>query len=287
MLILYQKPMETRTKELRRVTSGHNALVKDLRRAFTQAVLTEDGHCAAEGVRVVEEAIRSGRKIKAVFVRESSAERANRLLPQLGSHTETLMLPDDVFDSAVPSDTPQGVAALVKIEPVALEQVLTLDGALLLAVAGLQDPGNLGTLVRSAEAFGASAVLIGSGTVSPWNPKVVRGSSGSIFRMPVVSGSLVTAFEALRQREYRVMATSSHRGTLLPEVNLGGATVVVIGNEGAGIARELMPFVDETIVIPQSSKVESLNAGIAGSIILYEAARQRKLEPQRHRDTEN
>jgi len=250
-------------------------------------VLTEDGHCAAEGVRVVEEAIRSGRKIKAVFVRESSAERANRLLPQLGAHTETLMLPDDVFDSAVPSDTPQGVAALVKIEPVALEQVLTLDGALLLAVAGLQDPGNLGTLVRSAEAFGASAVLIGSGTVSPWNPKVVRGSSGSIFRMPVVSGSLVTAFEALRQREYRVMATSSHRGTLLPEVNLGGATVVVIGNEGAGIARELMPFVDETIVIPQSSKVESLNAGIAGSIILYEAARQRKLEPQRHRDTEN
>jgi RNA methyltransferase, TrmH family len=279
--------METRTKELRRVTSGHNALVKDLRRAFTQAVLTEDGHCAAEGVRVVEEAIRSGRKIKAVFVRESSAERANRLLPQLGAHTETLMLPDDVFDSAVPSDTPQGVAALVKIEPVALEQVLTLDGALLLAVAGLQDPGNLGTLVRSAEAFGASAVLIGSGTVSPWNPKVVRASSGSIFRMPVVSGSLVTAFEALRQREYRVMATSSHRGTLLPEVNLSGATVVVIGNEGAGIARELMPFVDETIVIPQSSKVESLNAGIAGSIILYEAARQRKLEPQRHRDTEN
>jgi len=287
LLILYQKPMETRSKELRRVTSRQNALVKDLRRAFTQAVLTEDGHCAAEGVRVVEEAIRSGRKIKAVFVRESSAERANRLLPQLGSHTETLMLPDDVFDSAVPSDTPQGVAALVKIEPVALEQVLTLDGALLLAVAGLQDPGNLGTLVRSAEAFGASAVLIGSGTVSPWNPKVVRGSSGSIFRMPVVSGSLVTAFEALRQREYRVMATSSHRGTLLPEVNLGGATVVVIGNEGAGIARELMPFVDETIVIPQSSKVESLNAGIAGSIILYEAARQRKLEPQRHRDTEN
>ena len=278
--------METRSKELRRVTSRQNALVKDLRRAFTQAVLTEDGHCAAEGVRVVEEAIRSGRKIKAVFVRESSAERANRLLPQLGSHTETLMLPDDVFDSAVPSDTPQGVAALVKIEPVALEQVLTLDGALLLAVAGLQDPGNLGTLVRSAEAFGASAVLIGSGTVSPWNPKVVRGSSGSIFRMPVVSGSLVTAFEALRQREYRVMATSSHRGTLLPEVNLGGATVVVIGNEGAGIARELMPFVDETIVIPQSSKVESLNAGIAGSIILYEAARQRTVEPQRHRDTE-
>jgi TrmH family RNA methyltransferase len=278
--------METRFKELRRVTSRQNALVKDLRRAFTQAVLTEDGHCAAEGVRVVEEAIRSGRKLKAVFVRESNAERANPLLPQLGSHTETVMLPDDVFDSAVPSDTPQGVAALVKIEPAVLEHVLALDGALVLAVAGLQDPGNLGTLVRSAEAFGASAVLTGSGTVSPWNPKVIRGSSGSIFRMPVVSGSLVTAFEALRQSGYRIMATSSHRGTLLPEVNLSGATVVVIGNEGAGIGRELMSFVDETIAIPQSSRVESLNAGIAGSIILYEAARQRASEPQSHGDTE-
>jgi TrmH family RNA methyltransferase len=278
--------MEIRSKELRRVTSRQNALVKDLRRAFTQAELTEDGHCAAEGTRVIEEAIRSGRKLKAVFVRESNAERANRLLPQLGSHTETVMLPDDVFDSAVPSDTPQGVAALVKIESASLEHVLALDAALILAVAGLQDPGNLGTLIRSAEAFGASAVLIGTGTVSPWNLKVIRGSSGSIFRMPVVSGPLVTALEALRQREYRVLGTSSHRGTLLPEVHLSGATVVVIGNEGAGIARELMSFVDETIAIPQSSKVESLNAGIAGSIILYEAARQRAVEPQRHRDTE-
>jgi RNA methyltransferase, TrmH family len=279
--------METKSKELRRVTSRQNGLVKDLRRAFTQAVLTEDGHCAAEGVRVVEEAIRSGRKLKAVFVRESNAERANPLLPQLGSHTETVMLPDDVFDSAVLSDTPQGVAALVKIESAALKQVLAFDGALVLAVAGLQDPGNLGTLIRSAEAFGASAVLIGSGTVSPWNSKVIRGSSGSIFRMPVISGPLVTAFEVLRQSGYRVVATSSHRGTLLPDADLGGGTVVVIGNEGAGIARELMPFVDETIVIPQSSKVESLNAGIAGSIILYEAARQRTGEPQRRRDTED
>lgn len=279
--------METRSRELRRVTSRQNALVKDLRRAFTQAELTEDGHCAAEGIRVVEEAIRSGRKLKAVFVRESSAERANRLLPQLSSHTETVMLPDEVFDSAVPSDNPQGVAALVKIEPAALEQVLALDGALVLAVAGLQDPGNLGTLIRSAEAFGAAAVLIGSGTVSAWNPKVIRGSSGSIFRMPVVSGSVAGAFEQLRQRGYQVLATSSHRGTLLPDVDLRGPSVIVIGNEGAGVARELMPFVDETIAIPQSSKVESLNAGIAGSIILYEAARQRKLEPQRHRDTEN
>jgi TrmH family RNA methyltransferase len=274
--------MDTRARELRRVTSRQNALVKDLRRAFTQSELTDDGHCAAEGVRVVEEAIRSGRKLKAVFIRESNAERANRLLPQLGSHTETLLLPDDVFDSAVPSDTPQGVAALVRIDQASLDEVLDIKDGLMVALAGLQDPGNLGTLIRSAEAFGASAILIGSGTVSPWNPKVARGSSGSIFRMPVVTCALAEAIPQLRERGYKLLATSSHRGTPLPEADLRGARVIVIGNEGAGVARELMALVDETVAIPQSGKVESLNAGIAGSIILYEAARQRSNEPPRH-----
>jgi len=267
--------MDTRAKELRRVTSRQNGLVKDLRRAFSHSELTADGHCAAEGVRVVEEAIRSGRKLKAVFVRETNAERANRLLPQLGSHTETILLPDDVFDSAVPSDTPQGVAALVRVEQSSLNHALDIQDGLMVAIAGLQDPGNLGTLIRSAEAFGASAMLIGSGTVSPWNPKVIRGSSGSIFRLPIVPCALGEAFPELRERGYRLLATSSHRGTPLPETDLRGARVIVIGNEGAGVARDLMALVDETVAIPQSSKVESLNAGIAGSIILYEAARQR------------
>jgi TrmH family RNA methyltransferase len=267
--------MQTRLDDqLRRVTSRQNALVKELRRAFSQSELTDDGCCAAEGVRVLEEAIRSGSRIKALFVRESNADRANRLLPQLGAHTEKLLLPDDVFDSSVPSDTPQGVAALVRITPHQLSDLPDKD-QLFLAVAGLQDPGNLGTLLRSAEAFGVSAVLIGEKTVSAWNPKVIRGSSGSIFRVPIVPCSLSATFNHLREQGYAVLATSSHRGTELPQVDLSGSKVIVIGNEGAGVPRELMHVVDETIAIPQSSKVESLNAGIAGSIILYEAARQR------------
>jgi len=267
--------MQTRLDDqLRRVTSRQNALVKELRRAFTQSELTDDGCCAAEGGRVLEEAIRSGSRLKAVFIRESNTDRASRLLPQLGSHTEKLLLSDDIFDSVVPSDTPQGVAALVRITAHKLGD-LPKSGQLFLAIAGLQDPGNLGTLIRSAEAFGASAVLVGEKTVSPWNPKVIRGSSGSIFRMPIVPCSLSSTFTDLKQQRYDVLATSSHRGVALPQVDLSGSKVIVIGNEGAGVPRELLHTVDETIVIPQSSKVESLNAGIAGSIILYEAARQR------------
>src|SRR5208282_324407 len=160
---------------LRRIEGRHNALVKELRRAFTHSELTADGECAIEGLRMVEEAIRSGLKFRAVFFSESAGNKADRLLPQIGSHAETLLLPDELFASAVPTETPQGVAALVKLKTYQLQDVISRAPAgPLLAVAGVQDPGNLGTILRSAEAFGAAGVILGEGTVSPYNSKVIR-----------------------------------------------------------------------------------------------------------------
>src|SRR5215813_3727987 len=131
---------------LRRIEGRHNAMVKQLRQAFAHAERTEEGDCAIEGVRILEEAIRSGLKFRAVFFRESALERAERLLPQIGAHVETLLLPDKLFDSAVPSDSPQGVAALVRLKEFSLEDVLErLHVGPVVVLAGLQDPGNLGT----------------------------------------------------------------------------------------------------------------------------------------------
>jgi len=171
---------------LRLVTSRQNNLVKDLRQAFSQAELTDDGHCAIEGVHILEEAIRSGLRVKAVFFSQSAEQRATRLLPQLGNQTELLLLPDDVFKSAVTSDSPQGVAALIRPRASKLDELLSADSPLILGAAGLQDPGNLGTMIRSAEAFSAAGVLLLENTVSPINPKVIRASAGSVFRLPVV-----------------------------------------------------------------------------------------------------
>ena len=168
---------------LRRIEGRHNALVKELRAAFAHGELTPEGYCAIEGMRILEEAIRSGLKFKAVFFRASAENRAERLLPQLAAHVETLLLPDKLFASAVPSETPQGVAALVRCKPCKLEDVLAkAQAGPLLAIAGVQDPGNLGTILRSAEAFGAGGVLLGEGTVSPFNSKVIRASAGSAAR---------------------------------------------------------------------------------------------------------
>jgi TrmH family RNA methyltransferase len=270
------KPARTAQTRLRRVEGRHNALVKDLRRAFSHAELTEAGDCAIEGIRMVEEAIRSGLRFRAVFFSESAETRAERLLPQIGAHVETVVLPDKLFASVVPSEGPQGVAALVRYRQTSLEDALErLAVGPLVAVAGLQDPGNLGTILRSGEAFGAAAALLGEGTVSPFNPKVVRGSAGSLFRLPVVRVKLAEVLPRLRARGVRLVATSSHKGAPLPQADLTGSVAVFIGGEGAGVPRDLLAKIDQIVAIPHAPQVESLNAGVAASIVLYEIARQR------------
>jgi TrmH family RNA methyltransferase len=261
---------------LRRIEGRHNALLKELRGAFAHSEATSDGCCAIEGVRIIEEAIRSGLKFRAVFFSESAAARAERLLPQIGAHAETLVLPDKLFAGAVPSETPQGVAALVRCRQFSLEDVLAKAGSgPLLAIAGVQDPGNLGTILRSAEAFGAGGVILGEGTVSQFNSKAARASAGSVFRLAVTRAKLTTALAMMRAQRLRLVATSSHKGTPLHEASLSGPLAVFIGSEGSGLPRDLMGEMDDAVVIPHSPQVESLNAGVAASIVLYEIAKQR------------
>lgn len=273
---------------LRRIEGRHNPLVKQLRQAFSRAELTENGDCAIDGLRIVEEAIRSGLRFSAVFFRESAQDRAERLLPQIGSHVETLLLPDSLFDSVVPSESPQGVAALVRLKDFSLDDVTErMHVGPIIVLAGLQDPGNLGTILRSAEAFGCAGVVLGEGTVSPFNTKVIRASAGSIFRLPLIHGhaaargqsgkvKLEEISQKLKANGVRLLATSSHNGTPLDEAGLRVAAAIYFGNEGSGLPRDVMASMDESIAIPHTKQVESLNAGVAASILLYEAARQRK-----------
>jgi TrmH family RNA methyltransferase len=262
---------------LRRVEGRHNALVKELRRAFARGELTLDGYYAIEGLRILEEAIRSGVKFRSVFFSESGLARAGRLLPQIGAHVETLVLPDKVFAGAVASETPQGVAALARWKEFSLEEVLArAQAGPLLVIAGVQDPGNLGTILRSAEAFGAGGAVLGDGTVSPFNPKVVRASAGSVFRLPLVRAKMSDALVRLREHGLRLVATSSHKGTPIHRAKLSGPLAIFVGSEGSGLARDLMAQMDEVVAIPHSEKVESLNAGVAASILLYEIARQKQ-----------
>jgi len=265
---------------LRPISGRHNPLLKDLRSVYAHGTLTDDGCFAVEGVRGLEEAIRSSVRFRAVFFSDAdnaATERlTERLLQQIGHKVETFTVPAKLFQDAVTSEAPQGVAALVHGKETTLEDALRgAQPPLVVVASGLQDPGNLGTIFRSAEAFGAGGVVLGEGTVSAYNPKTVRATAGSIFRLPAVAAKLSELLPQLRERGIKLFATSSHKGTPLSEARLDEAAAIFIGNEGAGLARDIIAKMDDTLVIPQVRPVESLNAGVAASIILYEAARQR------------
>jgi RNA methyltransferase, TrmH family len=256
------------------ISSRANVRVKQLRAAFQGHARLSGGMVAIEGDHLLEEALRSGMVLKTVFV--SERREVPKIVPR---GVEVLRLTEEVFGSVVETQSPQGVAALLVPPVSALDDVMGSGetAPLILIAVGLQDPGNLGTLVRSAEAFGATGVLTTPGTVSAWNQKALRASVGSVFRVPVAS---VTAseIEGLKQRGVRLIAAVGSDGagvTAVQEMDFRGACAVMIGNEGVGLGVEWMKMCDARVTIPCPGAVESLNAAVAGSLLLYEASRQR------------
>lgn len=267
-----------RARLIRIVQSRQNARVKELRAAFSRAARTEHGLLAIEGEHLLLEAIASNIELATVFIQTGSESLLDRLgVPE---ETEILALPPEIFASAVHTESPQGIAALIKPPAFTLEQVLSGPQPLILIAAGLQDPGNLGTLIRSAEAFGATGYVALSGTVSVDNQKTLRASAGSIFRLPGISVSSAAVsendlFSALAQRKIRTLAAVATQGDPPAHHDLIQPSALIIGNEGSGIPPEILRRADARVTIPTPGPVESLNAAIAGSILLYEAARQR------------
>ncbi|MDE3186075.1 MAG: RNA methyltransferase [Acidobacteriota bacterium] len=254
--------------------------MKQLRRALTQPGRDPHGLVGIEGPNLLHEALRAGLRIDCVF----AAQGAEHLLDDLGLPPETtvLLLPRDLLASALATETPQPVAALVKPPDWSWAHLLDphrKTSPLLLVLAGLQDPGNLGTILRSAEAFGANGILSLPGTVSAWNPKAVRASAGSLFRLPLLTVSESECFQHLRESGVRILATAVRDATPAGQVNLAAPVALIIGNEGSGVPDALAAQADTAITIPCPGPVESLNASVAASILLYEASRQRKAAP--------
>lgn len=262
-----------RARLTRIVQSRQNARVKELRASFSHAARTERGLLAIEGSRLLQEAIASHLQLATVFVQIGSESLLDLLA--IPENTEVLALPPQVFASAVDTESPQGIAALVHPPAFTLDQVLNGAQPLLLIAAGVQDPGNLGTIIRSAEAFGATGYVTLPGTVSPDNQKTLRASAGSIFRLPGITVCEDHLFHELAQRKIKTLAAVASRGDPPAQHDLTRPSALILGNEGSGIPEEILGRADARITLPMPGAVESLNAAIAASILLYEAARQR------------
>lgn len=272
------------------VQSRQNARVRELRAAFARSS-SREGAIAIEGENLIREALRSELRIRTVFLRREldrrgepeRRESAMRMLDRLGlaASIPVVELTPPVFDSTVETESPQGIAALVEPPNFTLSEILAGSKGtepLLVITASLQDPGNLGTLVRSAEAFAATGVIALPGTVSIWNAKALRASAGAAFRLPVLQERSAAAFAAMAERQIPVYAAVPAGGDeAIPcsSCDLTRPAAILIGNEGSGLSAELLDQADARIAIPMPGPSESLNAAVAASILLYEAARQR------------
>jgi TrmH family RNA methyltransferase len=222
--------------------------------------------------------VRSGLALETIFIREGSEALLSRpLLSQLEPRT-ILTLGRDVFASAVDTPSPQGIAAILLIpdlpRPDLYESHRQHHYGITLILEDLQDPGNVGALIRSAEAFGVQQIILTPGSVNPWNPKVVRASAGSVFRMPITRSTIPETKSWLRDLGIPLIAAvaQSDASALIFDMPLRAPKAFMIGNEGAGLSTEALAQAEALIHIPCA--VESLNAAIAGSILMYEALRQ-------------
>ena len=275
----WQNAVESERMPLRIVQSKQNSRLKELRAALARPGSGDRslaGLIGIEGPNLIAEALRSGIELNTVFV----AQGSERLLEGFGipDDVEVLVTPLSLLTSALVTETPQPVAALVTPPRWSWEHLIAprrSSAPLILVLAGLQDPGNLGTILRSAEAFGATGIVTLPGTVSAWNPKAVRASAGSVFRVPIISSTAEDCIPRLHRAEITIFATGSRAATEAQQANLTLPVALVIGNEGNGLPSSLVARADATITIPCPGPVESLNAAVAASVLLYEAARQR------------
>jgi TrmH family RNA methyltransferase len=264
------------------ITSANNVRLKQLRAALRGGGLDEQGRVRIEGPKLFWEAIQSGLRVEELFVSESCRREPGiqALLRQTPGTPEIVEVSDHLFPTIVSTEHPQGLLALARIPSIQLGKLLQ-TASMLLVGCELQDPGNLGTLLRSAEAFGVEGVLLTQSSVNPWNEKVVRASAGSIFRLPCLGGFKST--ELLRDLErngFHFVAATPKATMEFREADYRHRFALILGNEGKGLTEEVLSQVQTRIQIPMIAGIESLNVAVAASIILCEAAWQRTAPPK-------
>lgn len=211
-----------------------------------------------EGFHLIEEAFQSGWEVETVIVQEGVNP------PDWMSEDGITLVDERVFNEITQTETPQGIAAIVNMQDLPVK-----TDTYILLVDAIQDPGNLGTIIRTADAAGFSKIVLGTGTVDVYNDKVIRASQGSIFHISIVQASLDETIARLKQENYTIWASALKNAINYNEVESEGKAALIVGNEGAGISDEVLQLADKIVKIPIYGKAESLNVSIAAGILMY------------------
>lgn len=241
------------------ITSLQNEQIKTWRKLHKRKYRHEMNSFLVEGMHLIDEAIKSGAHIEQIIVQEAIP------IPEHWKYHPLITVSKTVFTSLAQTEKSQGIIAVItmqKLEKRASGPVLLLDG--------LQDPGNVGTIIRTADAVGAAEVLIGKGTVDIYNEKVIRATQGSLFHIRITHVDLKEAITQLKMEDYTIWASALEDATTLSDAKFTQKDALIVGNEGSGISSTSLNLADQIVKVPIYGEAESLNVSVATGILLYE-----------------
>lgn len=274
---------------MRTITSAQNPKMKNWRKLLSKKGRDQAGAYLIEGVRLIQEAIRSDRTvIQSLIFSDERRGTAEAWREEIAAKEEAqqrkieqVLVPSSLINRLTDTKTPQGMLAVLEKNDVKaaideLESRLRQTSALLLLLDAVREPGNVGAIIRTADAAGVDAVIVGKGSADLYNPKVIRAAMGSSFHLPLVEAELEPWMAELKKSGYRIVATALDRSDRYDRVSYRGRVACMMGNEAHGISPEIMSKADERVKIPIYGKAESLNVATAAGVLLYEAQRQRQ-----------
>ncbi len=260
------------------ITSKDNSIIKHLRSLSDPKHRKKEQVFLIEGVKMVEEALRDKAGVTMIVASPSLVQHHGKGVLKLAEtrSIDILWVSEKLMDALSESKTPQPVMAVVTMKEHSEDELLAHGSKLIVICHQLQDPGNLGTIIRTVEAVGAAGIALTPNTVDPYSAKAIRASMGSILRLPVVRIGDSRAFLKLtRQRGFQTVAAVVNGETSHFDIDLKKPTVVILGQEGAGLPQDIMDEVDLRVRIPMAGTIDSLNVATSSAVILYEAMRQR------------
>ena len=253
------------------ITSKDNDVIKNIRKLKDKKYREIENKYIIEGIKLIEEAIEENAKIDTVVVCEDCVQNKTiepKLLYEIAKYN-CVYVSEKVFNVVTEVTNPQGILAVVEKEN--KESQINYNEDVIVVLDGIQDPGNLGTILRTVDSVGLHQIIVSKQTADAYNPKVVRSTMGAIYRVKViVSEDLVKTLKEIKKHKYKVLATSLDEADMIYEKK-----VIVIGNEANGVSSEILEIADQKIKIPMLGKTESLNASVATSVILYEYVRRK------------
>ena len=257
------------------ITSKDNEIIKNIRKLKEKKYRDLNNEYIVEGIKMIKEAIAEEAVIKLIVVCEENVNDGGidkKLLYEIAKY-ECIYVNKKVFDLISEVKTPQGILAVIEKDN--SEDKIDYKQDVIVVLDGIQDPGNLGTILRTIDSVGLNQVIVSKETADAYNPKVVRSTMGAIFRVNIIeSDNLLDTLKNMKKHKYKVMATSLETENSIYDVDYT-KKVIVIGNEANGVSKEILDYADEKIKIPMLGKTESLNASVATAVILYEYVRNK------------